>query len=160
MKLNIWRQGVLSFFTVAILAIPGIAISESEQFLDYYLYDDFRRYPARDLYTGTPAPVVLEGDSKAKQFRTRITEGAKHGPNFAGIYTVIEWGCGTNCQQIAVVNARTGRVSDWIATELGSSYQIDSMLFVKNPDTKECSLLEWCKTEYYRLEEGNLVLLK
>lgn len=160
MKQNICHHGVLLLIALTILAMPAIAISETVQFLGYYLYDDFRRHPASEIYTGAPAPVILGTDSKAKQFRARITEGGKHGPNFAGIYTVIEWGCGTNCQQIAIVNARTGRVSDWITTEFGSSYQIDSMLFVKNPNTEECSSLEWCKTEYYRLEEGKLELLK
>lgn len=154
MKQNIWRQGVLSFFTVAVLAIPGIAISESERLLCYYLYDDFRRHPVKEIYSGAPAPVVIDTNAQTKQFRTRLTEGAKHGPNFAGTYTVIEWGCGTNCQQVAVVNARTGRVSDWLTTELGSNYQIDSMLFIKNPGTEECSALEWCKTEYYRFKKG------
>ena len=160
MKQTIWRQRVLLFFTVAVLAIPRDAISESEQFLSYYLYNDFRRHPASEIYAGTPAPVALRADPQAKQFRTRLTEGAKHGPNFAGVYTVVEWGCGTNCQQVAVINARTGRVSDWLTTELGSNYQIDSMLFIENPDTEECSSLEWCKTKYYRLEKGKLVSLK
>ncbi len=160
MKHNNWRLSALLFFALVILAIPSIATSESKRILDYYLYDDFRQYPAREIYAGNPAPVVFGIDSEAKLFHTRITEGAKHGPNFAGIYTVIEWGCGTNCQQIAVANARTGRLSDWITTELGSSYQIDSILFVKNPDTKKCSLLEWCKTSYYSFEKGKFVLIE
>ena len=160
MKQKNWRQRVLFFFAVAILVVPGTAMSESEQFLSYYLYDDFRRHPASKIYAGPPAPVILETDALAKQFRTRLTEGAKSGPNFAGAYTIVEWGCGTNCQQIAIINARTGRVSDWLTTELGSNYQIDSMLFIENPVTEECSSLEWCKTKYYRLEKGKLVSLK
>lgn len=160
MKQNNWRQRVLLFFTAAILVIPGTAISESKQLLSNDLYDDFRRYPASEIHTEVPVAVVLKTDPQAKQFRTRLTEGAKYGPNFAGIYTVIEWGCGTNCQQIAVVNARTGYVTDWLTTELGSNYQIDSMLFVKNPDTEECAALEWCKTEYYLFEKGKFVLFK
>lgn len=148
------------FFASAILVIPGTAISESEQVLSYDHYDDFRRYPVSEIYTGVPVPVAVRADPQTKQFRTRLTAGAKHGPNFAGIYTVVEWGCGTNCQQVAVVNARTGHVTDWLTTELGSNYQVDSMLFVKNPDTEECSALEWCKTEYYLFEKGKFVLLK
>lgn len=159
MKQYIWLQRVV-LFVVAVLAIPGTAFSESEQSLRYYLYDDFRRHPVKEIYTEAPAPVVIDTDPQTKQFRTRLTEGAKHGPNFAGIYTVVEWGCGTNCQQVAVVNARTGRVSDWLTTELGSTYQIDSLLFVKNPDTEECSAIEWCKTEYYLFKSGKFVLLK
>lgn len=160
MKQNIWRQRVVLLFVVAVLAMPVTVFSESEQFPRYYLYDDFRRHPVKEIYTGALAPIVIDTDPQAKQFRTRLTEGVKHGPNFAGIYTVVEWGCGTNCQQVAVINARTGRVSDWLTTELGSNYQIDSMLFVKNPDTEECSALKWCKTEYYLFKNDKFVLLK
>lgn len=160
MKQYIWRQSVLLFFALVFLAHPRIAMSESERLHGHNLDDDFKRYPASEMYTGAPVPVVLGTDPRANQFRTRITAGAKHGPNFAGIYTVVEWGCGTNCQQLVVINAGTGHVSDWLTTELGSSYHIDSVLFVKNPDTEECSALEWCKTEYYRFEKGKFRLLK
>jgi hypothetical protein len=43
-------------------------------------------------------------------FRTRLREGSRTGPNFAGHYTVVIWGCGTGCAQMGVVDARTGRV--------------------------------------------------
>lgn len=152
---------VLLIVSVALLLLPNLACAEQpEQFLHYYLYDDFRRHPVSETYTGTPAAVDLESHPQARQFRTRLTEGAKQGPNFAGRYTVVEWGCGTSCQQLAVIDARTGHVSDWLTTELGSDYRLDSRLFIKNPDIKECSQLEWCKTEYYRLDSGKLILLK
>lgn len=32
------------------------------------------------------------------------------GPNFAGHYYVIRWGCGSNCLMVAVVDGRTGKV--------------------------------------------------
>lgn len=43
-------------------------------------------------------------------FRTKITEGAQEGPNFAGHYTITTWGCGTGCVQFAIINAKTGDV--------------------------------------------------
>jgi hypothetical protein len=151
---------VLLFFALAFLAIPGIVISASTQSLSDYLDEDFRRWPASENYTGPPVAVVIGSDPQAQQFRTRLTEGARHGPNFAGIYTVVEWGCGTNCQQVAVVDARTGRVCDWLTTELGSRYQLDSRLFIENPETEECSALEWCRTNYYRFEKGKFERLE
>lgn len=154
------KQNIALFFIVAILSIPVSAFSEPEQLLRYYPHDDFRRYPVKEIYAGTPSPVVIDTDPRTKQFRTRLTEGAKHGPNFAGIYTVIEWGCGTNCQQVVIVNALTGRVSDWLTTEFGSKYQIDSLLFIENPDTEECSALEWCKTKHYLFKNDKFVLLR
>jgi hypothetical protein len=42
-------------------------------------------------------------------FRTRLREDSRAGPNFAGRYTVIVWGCGTGCAQMGVVDARNGR---------------------------------------------------
>ena len=43
-------------------------------------------------------------------FRTRLREDSRGGPNFAGHYTVVIWGCGTGCAQMGVVDAKTGRV--------------------------------------------------
>ena len=60
-------------------------------------------------------------------FRTRIREGVKKGwgvridgkwgtdqnrpgPNFAGHYIIVIWGCGTGCIQMAMSNAATGAV--------------------------------------------------
>ena len=43
-------------------------------------------------------------------YRTRLREGAAEGPNFAGRYTVVIWGCGTGCAQMGVVDSKTGRV--------------------------------------------------
>ena len=34
----------------------------------------------------------------------------KKGPNFAGRYRVVIWGCGTSCVMFAVVNLKSGRV--------------------------------------------------
>lgn len=148
--------------TALLLSVSACTVQPErpEQLPNRYLYDDFRRHPVREIYHGVPAPVELDSHPQARQFRTRLSEGAKHGPNFAGHYTVVEWGCGTNCQQLAVVDARSGRVSDWLTSELGSDYRLDSRLLIKNPDLKECAELEWCKTEYYLFEAGSFVLLK
>lgn len=56
----------------------------------------------------TTAKLNLRSNPIAKTFRTVIREDMKHGPNFAGSYRVIVWGCGTSCTQFAVINLRTG----------------------------------------------------
>jgi hypothetical protein len=43
-------------------------------------------------------------------FRTRLREDSRGGPNFAGRYAVVVWGCGTGCAQMGVVDSKTGRV--------------------------------------------------
>lgn len=67
----------------------------------------FTDYPAGAKFTGRPARAVLR-DRQARMFRTRLKEGAQAGPNFAGHYTVVRWGCGSGCIEMAVVDARTG----------------------------------------------------
>jgi hypothetical protein len=69
----------------------------------------FGEYPARDSFSGRPAPVRLR-TRRDRQYRTRLREGAAEGPNFAGRHTVVYWGCGTGCAQVAVVDAKTGLV--------------------------------------------------
>jgi hypothetical protein len=69
----------------------------------------FEDYPAREVYKGRPARVRLDS-KQARMFRTRLREDSRTGPNFAGHYTVVIWGCGSGCAQMGVVDARTGRV--------------------------------------------------
>ena len=38
------------------------------------------------------------------------TENERVGPNFAGHYVLVQWSCGLNCDEAAVINARNGRV--------------------------------------------------
>jgi len=57
-----------------------------------------------------PAKVDLKSHPRAARYRTRLSEGAGEGPNFAGHFTVVGWGCGTSCAQWAVVDASTGAV--------------------------------------------------
>ena len=71
----------------------------------------FEDYPATPLFRGTPAHprFVTPGQ---RQFRTAIEDEAKQGPNFAGRFRLVEWGCGTGCISIAVVDLLSGIVSD------------------------------------------------
>lgn len=69
----------------------------------------FSDYPARDSFSGRPASVRLR-TRRDRLYRTRLREGAGRGPNFAGRHTVVYWGCGTGCAQLAVVDAKTGLV--------------------------------------------------
>ena len=69
----------------------------------------FEDYPVREAYKGPVAPVRLDG-RRARMFRTRLREDSRGGPNFAGRYTVVVWGCGTGCAQMGVVDSKTGRV--------------------------------------------------
>src|SRR5215472_4297169 len=72
----------------------------SSKFEDYAASADFKGKPA--------APILAtKGD---RMFRTQIRDAARKGPNFAGHYTIAEWGCGSGCVSLAVVDAVSGKV--------------------------------------------------
>lgn len=110
--------------------VSGVSYSPEHppRFEDFQVVSKFR---------GQPAPVDLTSHREALSFRTRLQEGAAKGPNFAGHYTVVMWGCGTACQIMAVVDAGEGSVSfaPFTASE-GASYRLDSRLFIANPPEK------------------------
>jgi len=54
--------------------------------------------------------VNLKSHKNANMFRTNLRNAAKEGVNFAGHYILTTWGCGTNCSQSAVIDARNGKV--------------------------------------------------
>jgi hypothetical protein len=69
----------------------------------------FDSYPVQAVSYAAPAPVSI-GTPQSKRFRTVLRAGAAAGPNFAGHFTVVTWGCGVACQSIAIVDSTNGRV--------------------------------------------------
>ena len=119
---------------LAALMLVSIAQAQERQNLR------FEDFPVQDIFRGTPAAPVLtqpwarmfrtrirEGISKGWGVahytgpRLLASEDVIHGvarqpgeeragPNFAGHYYVVQWGCGTGCLRMAVVDAVTGMV--------------------------------------------------
>jgi hypothetical protein len=121
----------------------------------------FADYPAREVFRGRPAPVRLR-TRRDRQFRTRLREGAREGPNFAGRYTVVWWGCGTGCSQVAVVDAQTGLVRwppvEWVDildpetdAEWPRGFRLDSRLLIL---TRSHYDRDASYTAYYFLFDG------
>lgn len=54
--------------------------------------------------------VDLKSHRDARTYRTSLRNAAKEGINFAGHFILTGWGCGTNCSQWAIIDARNGRV--------------------------------------------------
>jgi hypothetical protein len=100
----------------------------------------FEDYPVARIFKGTPAPVDLRSHPQARSFRTRLHAGAKHGPNFAGHLTIVTWGCGTSCRQLAIVDAKTGGVTFGPLYTVEVEFRLASRLLIVN--TPE-SLLEY-----------------
>jgi hypothetical protein len=93
----------------------------------------FEDYPVESTACGPAASPRLV-TPEARRYRTAIRQGTARGANFARCLTVVTWGCGTECQQLAVVDRRTGAVwvSPWIAAAL-VSHRLDSGLLIVNP---------------------------
>ena len=86
----------------------------------------FEDYRVSERFSGQPAKPILV-TREQRLYRTRITQGAlrgdrivadgksgrlieKPGANFAGHYVVIQWGCGSQCVMMAIVDLKTGNV--------------------------------------------------
>jgi hypothetical protein len=70
----------------------------------------FEDYPAKQIYKGEPAPPKL--DQGERMFHTVIRRGAKSEVQFAGHYTVPQFGCGAGCSAFYIVDSITGKVHD------------------------------------------------
>ena len=119
----------------------------------------FADYPSPADFQGTPAKPVLKTPAQ-KQSRTMSTDGAKKGPNFAGHFTIAQWGCGSGCVSIAVVDAKTGTVYDGPFKVLTSSplagpeldFQVRSRLLIARgcPEETNCGphFYEWTGKQF------------
>jgi hypothetical protein len=71
----------------------------------------FQHYPAVLDFTGQPAgPKIVT--SIEHKYRTQIREQAQKGPNFAGHFTLANWGCGSPCLEFVIINAISGAIYD------------------------------------------------
>lgn len=132
---------------------------------------DFSQYKTKpaDTMKGAPKPVDLSTHKDAKTYKTRLREGAKVGPNFAGHYTVVSFGCGTQCQDNWVIDEKTGKIIDRFESTIGTQYELNSSLLIINPpdeDVKkayeehpEQPLLGELETIYKVLEEGKFKIV-
>jgi hypothetical protein len=121
----------------------------------------FEDYPVTIVFKGTPAAPILKTPEE-RLYRTVIRQGVSKGygvfagsdgkespgPNFAGHYFIITWGCGSPCLMAAIVDAKTGRVYPppfhdsnpghvyfqvpWQFPERALDYRLDSRLLVTN----------------------------
>jgi len=80
----------------------------------------FGDFPAKEIFTGKPAAVDFSGNPQAKKFndtggssgayRGLLTTETAKGPNFNGRYRLIKWSCGTNCQEVMIVDIKSGHI--------------------------------------------------
>lgn len=67
-------------------------------------------FPVSGRFAGkTMLPDFKGRDRQFNSFRTRIRDGMRQGPSFAGHYTLIQIGCGMGCSFAIVADNKTGR---------------------------------------------------
>lgn len=95
----------------------------------------FRNYPAEFFAIGPAVPPDLSSPD-AYNFRTRLRAAAARPVNFAGRYKLATWGCGTQCETGAIINAMTGQVTFLPFSVCCEDWPIDAdfkrILFRKN----------------------------
>lgn len=71
-------------------------------------------YPAKEVLRGkTRLPDFKKRDRDFNMYRTRIRDGMREGPNFAGKYSLVQIGCGTGCSFVIMGDNKTGRPSNF-----------------------------------------------
>lgn len=102
----------MRFFLVAVAALTvSLATTSAAQ---PSVQDSFARFPVTSIYRGPPVMPNFAGrDRGFRDFRTRIRNGIRQGPNFAGRYKVIQFGCGTGCSDVLVADVSSGHIYDF-----------------------------------------------
>ena len=109
----------------SIAGLLGLGLSQAEK-----PRPEFSDYAVKKIYSGKPATPVLSKGQRG--YRTVIREGAKHDVQFAGHYTVPEFGCGAGCSAFYVVDSISGKVY----SGLGAADLPDAWLEKHDPDIK------------------------
>ncbi|MEK7509748.1 MAG: hypothetical protein AAB605_03470 [Patescibacteria group bacterium] len=123
----------------------------------------------KETYAGEIAEVDFNGVEypQLNRLKNGISKAAKGGANFAGHYAVVEWGCGSSCQEHAVVDVQSGKIIVFgILSEAGLQFHPESNTIITNPETNFPTMADlgtmtlddkiyWYNLprEYYVLEE-------
>ena len=71
----------------------------------------WEQFGVASAYSGKTALPDFKGRERAfKDFRIRIVDGMKNGPNFAGTFSVVQFGCGTGCTFVVIANNKTAEL--------------------------------------------------
>ncbi|WP_105436504.1 hypothetical protein [Neorhizobium tomejilense] len=108
-------------------------------------YAPFTDFPVKSPYSGqSKAPDFAGRDKKFYSYRTRIKKGLEAGPNYAGEFSIIQFGCGTSCSVVFIANNRTGQVFDFPFSGEGFGptelrYRAtSSLLMITRRDGRDC----------------------
>jgi hypothetical protein len=152
---------------VLVVAVPAGSASPATPL------PEFSAYPGESDLAQAPATPDLSS-RRARRFRTVLREGAAAGPNFNGHYSLVHWGCGSNCMEWAIVDLVNGHV--WFATRPAMScmgdeppearvpdwleMRVDSRLLALHECTDPGNKLTFDQRKLYEWREGSLHLVR
>ncbi len=104
---------------------------------------EFRNYPAT-VENAIATGITQTDEPDSTTYKDKLNESLQNGVNFAGHFVLSTWGCGTDCQSSAIIDAQTGNVL--FPTQIGVTsfgagglkdkqplqYQSDSRLLIIN----------------------------
>lgn len=111
------------------------------------------------------APADLRPGTDTWHFRTRIKDGTTDTcPNFNGVFNIVIWGCGTECQMGVIVDRTDGKIYPLPEVASGGvDYRADSALLIVNPEPSSPfsgdDIPEWLWRSFYEFKNGKFVLL-
>jgi len=133
----------------------------------------FEDFPVVEEFHGKLTRVDLSSHPNARTFRTRLREGAQKGPNFAGHYALVDWGCGNECGTSLIIDLQTGKVYGLaeplskppLGFSRGVSFRLTSKLLIVDPpcpkDYNPCVSFGMSEepVRYYIMEKDGLRLI-
>ena len=92
----------------------------------------FRFFPADQRVGKNVSAIDWSSAPDAKRFGTALRKAFAEGAKFAGHYALATWGCGSNCQVLAIIDMQNGRVTFGPSTELDYEFRLNSRLLIGN----------------------------
>lgn len=92
-----------AFLAIALTLLASFSLGQPAPSLEF---DDYQAVVVKK----TAKAIDFRNSPGAWTFRTRLREAIKGEVNFAGRYIISGWGCGSGCSQMAIIDAKTGRV--------------------------------------------------
>ena len=109
-------------YTLTLEAPPRVTVLSRALVADDLKFSDYET----SAYKGpTRLPHFNGRDRAHRLFRTRLTDGLKQGPDFAGHYTVISIGCGMGKRSLYIGDNRTGQIFEFSDMCSGGEYKYE-----------------------------------
>jgi len=122
----------------------------------------YEEFPITELYTGMPAAVDFDTYPEAREYRTKINEGASAGANFAGRHSFVSWGMGTGIRRSAIIDTESGQITSY-GLEGGTAGQAlydpegeEIYTFAFRKDSSLLLVPNGFSLEYYQFVDGEL----